>query len=94
MKFKFLNNEKGFVLIVSLMMLVVLVVIGMVATNMTTVELQIAGNDKAQKQTFYGSDGGSEVALALLEENINSAGFDSAGWLFRCQCKHASFIYE
>ena len=88
---KYLNNDKGFVLIVSLILLVVLMIIGIAATNTTTIELQIAGNDKAQKQTFYNSDGGSEVAMALLEENITESGFDSAGDYFGVDVSSPAF---
>ncbi len=74
-----LRNENGFVLITALMMLVVLMVIGIAATNTTTVELQISGNDKAAKQTFYQADGGTEIGITILEESMMTAGFDSAG---------------
>ncbi len=43
---KTINNEQGFVLIVSLLMLMVLMIIGIAATNTTTIELGISGNDK------------------------------------------------
>lgn len=76
---KTLHNEKGFVLVTSLMMLVVLMIIGIAATNTTTVELQISGNDKAAKQTFYQADGGADVGVSILEENIIESGFDSTG---------------
>ena len=70
-----INNEKGFVLITSLMMLVVLMVIGIAATNTTTVELQISGNDKAAKQTFYQADAGTQIGIELVEDAIFEAGY-------------------
>lgn len=63
---KTLKNEQGFVLIVSLLMLVVLMIIGIAATNTTTIELQISGNDKAAKQTFYQAEAGTQVGISLL----------------------------
>jgi len=54
---KITNNEQGFVLVASLMMLMVLMIIGIAATNTTTLELQISGNDKLAKQTFYQAEG-------------------------------------
>lgn len=72
---KTINNEQGFVLITSLLMLVVLMIIGIAATNTTTLELQISGNDKAAKQTFYQADGGIQVGAELVEDAIERVGF-------------------
>lgn len=69
-----LANEQGFVLITSLLMLVVLMIIGIAATNTTTTELQISGNDKLSKETFYGADGGVQMFSRLVEESIAAPG--------------------
>lgn len=53
---KTINNERGFVLVVSLLMLSILMIIGIAATNTTTIELQIAGNDRFAKQDFYSQE--------------------------------------
>ncbi len=54
----------------ALMMLVVVSLLGAVALRISSTEIQIAGNDKLQKQTFYEADGGSQVGARLVEENI------------------------
>ena len=72
-----LDNENGFVLITSLMMLVVLMIIGIAATNTTTIELRISGNDKVTKQTFYQAEGGTQAGVELVEDNIIQALFTS-----------------
>ena len=59
-----LRNEKGSTLIVALMILVLLTLIGIAATNTSTTEIQIAGNDKAYKQAFYNADGGVSWVVA------------------------------
>jgi Tfp pilus assembly protein PilX len=69
-----LNNEQGFVLITSLLMLVVLMIIGISATNTTIIELQISGNDRVYKEAFYQADGGVQLAARLVEENLGSPG--------------------
>lgn len=69
-----LNNEQGFVLITSLLMLVVLMIIGISATNTTIIELQISGNDRVYKETFYQADGGVQLAARLVEESLGSPG--------------------
>jgi len=68
------KNEQGFVLIVSLLMLMVLMIIGIAATNTTIIELQISGNDKVRKETFYQSDGGTQLAARLVEESLGTSG--------------------
>lgn len=69
-----IKNEDGFVLITTLMMLVVLMVIGISATTTTTLELQISGNDKVHKETFYQADGGTQLAARLVEESLGTPG--------------------
>lgn len=65
-----LQNEEGFLLVITMLILVVLTLIGISATNLSRIELQIAGNDRLHKETFYRADGGTEVGAHLLEENI------------------------
>lgn len=74
---KTIKNERGFVLITSLLMLTILMIIGISATNTTTIELQISGNDKAAKQTFYQAEAGTQVGIELVEDNIWEAGYDT-----------------
>ena len=66
----FPRNEDGFLLVLTMFVLVVLTLIGISATNVSRIELQIAGNDRVHKETFYQADGGTEVGALLLEENI------------------------
>lgn len=73
------RNEQGFLLVITMLILVVLSLIGLSATNLSRVELQIAGNDRLHKETFYQADGGTEVGANLLEENIACpAGFSGS----------------
>ncbi|MBV5305682.1 MAG: pilus assembly PilX N-terminal domain-containing protein [Desulfobulbaceae bacterium] len=72
-------NEQGFVLVTALIIMVLLTIIGIAATNTSVTEIQIAGNDKLQKQTFTQADGGTQMGSNLLEENISCPkGFVSA----------------
>ena len=73
------NNEEGFVLVVALVTLVLLTVFGIMATRNTSIELNIAGNEKVAKQTFYQADGATEAGVELVTENISCPiGFQSA----------------
>jgi len=51
-----LNNEKGSVLLIGIAILALLIIIGVAATNTTTLELRIAGNDRAHKTAFYAAE--------------------------------------
>jgi len=66
-----LKNENGFVLVISLIMLVILTLMGTFALNTTTSELQISGNDRVAKDAFYHADGGTEAAIELVEQNFS-----------------------
>ncbi|MFV0438910.1 MAG: PilX N-terminal domain-containing pilus assembly protein [Desulfopila sp.] len=75
---KYGNDEHGFVLVTALIIMVVLTIIGIAATRNTSLELQIAGNDKVHNTTFYGAEGGAILGTEILEQNINcSTGFAS-----------------
>ena len=73
------KNEDGFVLVTAMVMLVILTLLGTFALNTTIFELQISGNDRVAKQTFYKADGGIQAGIELLEQNISCPnGFSTA----------------
>ena len=74
---KQIKNEQGFVLITSLLMLTVLMIIGIAATNTTDIELQISGNDKANTMTFYAADSGNELSKELIELTVYERGWEN-----------------
>ncbi|GAG11109.1 unnamed protein product, partial [marine sediment metagenome] len=59
-RFYIVNNEKGSVLLVSVLILILVTVIGIAATNTSTIEILISGNDKWHKMAFHEADGGTE----------------------------------
>ncbi len=80
------NNEEGFILVVCLLVMVVLTVIGIAATNNTTVELKIAGNEKIYITGFYLAEAASYEGAQRLEnepdpDNMKAAR-TSFEWLF------------
>ncbi len=77
---KVLHNEEGFVLVTGLMILVVLTLLGIAATTNTSIELQIAGNDRLHKETFYNAEAGAILGTEIMELNFNCiAGFPPTG---------------
>lgn len=71
------RKEEGTVLIVALLMLILLTVIGISASTMSSIEIQIAGNEKFYKTAFYAADGGTEAGSELLEKNIDQRVFST-----------------
>ena len=68
-----LNNlmeETGSAMTVALIILVLLTIIGHMATRSTTTEVMIASNDMRFKETFYIADGATDLGSELLEQNI------------------------
>jgi len=59
------DNEKGYVLVVSLLMLTVVTVIGIAATRTSDTELQIASNERQHLTDFYSAEGG---VIYMLED--------------------------
>lgn len=66
-----INNEEGFVLVTGLMILLILTLLGLSATTNTTIEMQIAGNDRLYKETHYQAEAGAIMGTEVLEQNFN-----------------------
>ena len=76
-EFHALRNEKGTVLIIALLALLLLTIIGISTITSTTTDIQIASNEKVHNMAFYAADAGIEVGRAVLNGLKND---DSANW--------------
>ena len=65
-----ITNQRGSVIIIAMIMLVLLTIIGVSATNTSNTEVQIATNEQLHKIAFYAADGGTEAGIKLLHQNI------------------------
>lgn len=63
----FRDNEQGFVLVITMMILVTLTLIGITAIRSSRIAVQIAGNEKWSQQSFYLADGMTEVGTEIVE---------------------------
>ncbi|MEA1866847.1 MAG: PilX N-terminal domain-containing pilus assembly protein [Thermodesulfobacteriota bacterium] len=59
-----LRDEKGSTLLFAIIILVLLTLIGIAATNTSTIEIQIAGNERVYKEAFYNADAGISYVVA------------------------------
>lgn len=81
---KDINNEKGFALITTLLVLSILTFIGIAAINTANFELKIAGNERVAYQRFYTADSGWKQSGPFLNTlatppayiNVNPADVD------------------
>jgi hypothetical protein len=64
---KAINNEKGAVLVVALIVIGLLTVIGTAITMMSSIELNIARNEKVAKTAFCRAEDGRVIAAMVLQ---------------------------
>ncbi|WP_319408633.1 pilus assembly PilX N-terminal domain-containing protein [uncultured Desulfosarcina sp.] len=74
-----LNNENGSAIIAAIFILVVVTVLGITATNTSTLELQIASNDQFIKMAFYNSDSAVWGTSKLISLAVNRSEKIDAG---------------
>lgn len=68
-----MGNEKGSVLLISLLILLVLSMLGLQALNTTDIELAVTTNDRTYKEALNAADGGSYVAIKVVSQALNDS---------------------
>ncbi len=67
-KYKMLNNDRGSIMVVALLLLVFLTIIGITATSNTRMELNVTRNSQIYKRDFYVADSGWRAAAMNLQD--------------------------
>ena len=67
---KTLNNEKGTILITMLLLMVIVTLIGVIAINTATVDIQISGNLRRVSTAFEGAEAGVDLSIPLIESTL------------------------
>jgi len=62
-----LKNEEGSILVVALVMLVLLTLIGISATETARIDIQLAGNEMVYKENFYQAEAAVMQAMQAME---------------------------
>ena len=74
-----LTNEKGSALILALLILVLLTLMGISATTTSTIEVQMAGNEKFHDMAFYAAESGWQTSLNWLDSQYPAV-TQNLGW--------------
>jgi hypothetical protein len=66
------KNEDGSVMVISIVILALLTVIGIAVTTTTSIELQIAANERIYKENFYRAEGAAMMLARVLENAVQT----------------------
>jgi len=84
MKGNFLGEERGFVLIIALLILLAITLAGISAISTTSFENSISGNERVGTDAFYASEAGIQIGLNQLPDTkpipVTAIGKDSSCW--------------
>jgi type IV pilus assembly protein PilX len=70
--------QRGSVLVIGMLTLVLLSLIGVSATRTSRIEVEISGNDKAQKEAFFATEFGITTGENVLQGLPNRLAFNEA----------------
>lgn len=84
-----LNDERGIVIVLALLLLLVVTLIGISATNITTYDILIAGNKRASEQALYAAEAGIHEFMGRFRDGAtgeitynNSSDKTNPSWRF------------
>ncbi|MGD9368658.1 MAG: pilus assembly PilX N-terminal domain-containing protein [Desulfobacteraceae bacterium] len=66
-----INSQDGAVLIIVMLVLIAVTAVGLTAMNISTTEVNLAGNDKWQKTGLYNADPGLHGTPSVIYPNLN-----------------------
>lgn len=67
-----LNDEKGMILAMVLMLMVVIAVLGVMTINTSTIDIQIFGNQKTSSESFEMAQAGVDVSIPIIENTLDN----------------------
>ena len=72
---KLYNNEKGAILITMLLLMVIVTLIGVIAINTATVDIQITGNTKRESIAMGAAEAGIDLSIPIIENSVSAGEF-------------------
>lgn len=78
-----IDSEKGSAILLSVFVLFILTMLGLYSSTTSTMDIQIASNDRDYVQVFYGAESGWQVGVSWLDAQYplptTSVGLDTSG---------------
>ena len=74
------KNDNGSILVIAVFILLLLTMIGIYATNTSTLELMISGNDKVSKLNLYKAESSAYVGASTIEAFSAKPNTATYGW--------------
>lgn len=65
-----LENQRGIILITVLLLLLIVTLLGIIAVDTSTVDLQISGNVKRGSIAFEGAEAGVDLSVPVIEQTM------------------------
>lgn len=67
---KTINNEKGAILITMLLLMVIVTLLGVIAINTSTIDIQITGHSKRGALALQGAEAGIDLGIPIIESTL------------------------
>ncbi len=71
---EFKSDERGFVLVIALIVLLVATVVGIFAIQNTTIDTKISGNERVATLLFNAADAGGDAGVGWFKANTSEGG--------------------
>ena len=67
---KTIKNEKGAILITMLLLMVIVTLLGVIAINTSTIDIQITGHSKREALALQGAEAGIDLSIPIIESTL------------------------
>jgi four helix bundle protein len=65
-----ITNEKGAILITMLLLMVIVTLLGVIAINTSTIDIQITGHSKREALALQGAEAGIDLSIPIIESTL------------------------
>lgn len=73
---KQIRNENGMILVTVILLMAIVALLGVIAINTSTVDIQISGNMRRMSSAFSGAEAGTDLAVPVIERTLAAGELD------------------
>lgn len=77
---RFVKNQDGMILVIVMLLMMVVAILGTIAINSSTVDVQITGNLKKSTESLAVAEAGVELSVPIIERTLAAGGLDPASF--------------